>query len=64
LSGNYSIDEGKEILKKNTRRYAKRQLTWLRTFSKDFEYKSNLLEEKERLFKKISQFKENIYQRS
>lgn len=30
LDGKYSLDEAKDILKQNTRRYAKRQLTWFR----------------------------------
>jgi len=30
LNGEYGLDEAKEILKKNTRRFAKRQLTWFR----------------------------------
>ena len=30
LKGKYSIDEAKELLKRNTRRFAKRQLTWFR----------------------------------
>ena len=30
LNGRCSIEEAKELLKKNTRRYAKRQLTWFR----------------------------------
>ncbi len=30
LKGNYSRDEAKRLLQLNTRRYAKRQLTWFR----------------------------------
>lgn len=30
LNGRYRLDEAKEILKKNTRHFAKRQLTWFR----------------------------------
>jgi tRNA dimethylallyltransferase len=30
LDGHYSLDEAKRLLKRNTRRYAKRQLTWFR----------------------------------
>ena len=30
LNGQYSIDEAKDLVKRNTRRYAKRQLSWLR----------------------------------
>ena len=30
LDGDYSLDEAKDILKMNTRRFAKRQLTWFR----------------------------------
>lgn len=30
LDNNYSLEEGLELLKKNTRNYAKRQLTWFR----------------------------------
>lgn len=32
LDGRYSLDEAKELIKKNTRHYAKRQLTWLRRY--------------------------------
>ncbi len=30
LDGNYSLEEAKDQIKQNTRRYAKRQLTWFR----------------------------------
>ncbi|MCD5391047.1 tRNA (adenosine(37)-N6)-dimethylallyltransferase MiaA, partial [candidate division NPL-UPA2 bacterium] len=30
LKGDYDVDEAKRLLKRNTRRYAKRQLTWFR----------------------------------
>ena len=30
IKGKYNLEEAKELLKKNTRRYAKRQLTWFR----------------------------------
>ena len=30
IDNKYSLDEAKELLKKNTRNYAKRQLTWFR----------------------------------
>lgn len=30
LKGEYALDEAKELLKRNTRRFAKRQLTWFR----------------------------------
>jgi tRNA dimethylallyltransferase len=30
LKGEYSLDEAKRLVKRNTRRYAKRQLTWFR----------------------------------
>jgi tRNA dimethylallyltransferase len=30
LDGHYALDEAKRLLKRNTRRYAKRQLTWFR----------------------------------
>ncbi len=32
LEGKYSMDEAIELIKKNTRHYAKRQLTWLRRY--------------------------------
>lgn len=32
LDGRYSLEETKELVKKNTRHYAKRQLTWLRRY--------------------------------
>ncbi len=37
LDSMYSLDEAKELLKKNTRNYAKRQLTWFRR-NKDIEW--------------------------
>ena len=30
LNGEYSLEEAKSLMKRNTRRYAKRQLTWFR----------------------------------
>ena len=30
LEGKFTLEETKEIIKQNTRRYAKRQLTWFR----------------------------------
>jgi tRNA dimethylallyltransferase len=30
LKGMYSLEDAKELLKKNTRHFAKRQLTWFR----------------------------------
>ena len=32
LEGKYTIEEAIELIKKNTRHYAKRQLTWLRRY--------------------------------
>ena len=32
LEGNYGLDEATELVKRNTRRYAKRQLTWFRRY--------------------------------
>lgn len=43
LNNNYSLEEAKELLKKNTRNYAKRQLTW---FRKNSEIKWNIFPEK------------------
>ena len=37
IDGNSSLDEATELIKRNTRRYAKRQLTW---FRKDPEFQS------------------------
>ncbi len=34
LQGHYSLDEAKRLLKRNTRRYAKRQCTWLKRYDK------------------------------
>ncbi len=34
LNGKYTLGETKEIIKRNTRRYAKRQLTWFRRYEK------------------------------
>jgi len=34
LKGRYSLEEAKELLKKNTRHFAKRQLTWFRSDSR------------------------------
>ena len=34
IRGKYSIDEARELLKRNSRRYAKRQLTWFRKDSR------------------------------
>ena len=33
LDGEYSLDEAIEIIKRDSRRYAKRQLTWFRRYN-------------------------------
>lgn len=43
IDNKYSLDEAKELLKKNTRNYAKRQLTW---FRKNPEIKWNIFPDK------------------
>ena len=43
IDNQYSLDEAKELLKKNTRNYAKRQLTW---FRKNDEIEWNVYPEK------------------
>lgn len=43
IDNNYSLDEALDLLKKNTRNYAKRQLTW---FRKNAEIKWNIYPEK------------------
>lgn len=43
IANKYSLEEAKELLKKNTRNYAKRQLTW---FRKNQEIKWNVFPEK------------------
>jgi tRNA dimethylallyltransferase len=34
LKGRYDLERTKEMVKRNTRRYAKRQLTWFRRYDK------------------------------
>lgn len=38
FSGNISLDEAKELIKRNTRRYAKRQFTWFNNQMKDIKW--------------------------
>ena len=38
FSGNISLDEAKELIKRNTRRYAKRQYTWFNNQMKDIKW--------------------------
>ncbi len=58
LKGEYDLDEAVRILKRNTRRYAKRQLTWFRRYSNinwynvsDYQTDENLIEHIIRDFK-------------
>ena len=52
LKGEYDLDEAVRVLKRNTRRYAKRQLTWFRRYSNinwynvsDYQTDENLIEQ-------------------
>ena len=38
FNGNISLDEAKELIKRNTRRYAKRQFTWFNNQMKDIKW--------------------------
>ncbi|CAD7781893.1 MAG: tRNA dimethylallyltransferase [Candidatus Methanoperedenaceae archaeon GB37] len=55
LEGKHSLEEAKSLIKRDTRRYAKRQLTWFRQEKNIAWY---LPEEKERIKSAISQFLE------
>ena len=38
FNGNISLEEAKELIKRNTRRYAKRQFTWFNNQMKDIKW--------------------------
>ncbi|UKI58187.1 MAG: hypothetical protein L6V81_01715 [Clostridium sp.] len=38
FNGNMSLDEAKNLIKRNTRRYAKRQFTWFNNQMKDIKW--------------------------
>ena len=48
LEGKYSMDEAIELIKKNTRHYAKRQLTWLRRYDNIKWFNLSSYEDKEK----------------
>ncbi|TSB46487.1 tRNA (adenosine(37)-N6)-dimethylallyltransferase MiaA [Alkalicoccobacillus porphyridii] len=57
LRGECSLDEAVELLKRNSRRYAKRQLTWFRN-KMDIHWFDAGIEEKDVLFSQIKKFVE------
>lgn len=68
INGNYSLDEAVELIKKNTRHFAKRQLTWFRREKSvdmidwsDFNYeKSKILDEMIMILEKRNIIKKGI----
>jgi tRNA dimethylallyltransferase len=58
LKGTYDFEEAIEILKRNTRRYAKRQLTWFRRYDKIKWFDINDFESKDALVCNIIQYVE------
>jgi tRNA dimethylallyltransferase len=56
-----SLEEATELIKRNSRRYAKRQLTWFRNRLKNVHWVDLILEpeEKENYFKKVKRFLED-----
>jgi tRNA dimethylallyltransferase len=56
LEGRYSTKEGIELIKRNTRRYAKRQITWMKTFEQLHRITGGELERK----REIEQIAENL----
>ncbi len=58
LKGMYGFEEAIEILKRNTRRYAKRQLTWFRRYDKIKWFDINHFESKDALVHNILQYVE------
>lgn len=58
LKGTYTLEEAIEILKRDTRRYAKRQLTWFRRYEKIKWFDINQFETKDALVHNIIQYVE------
>ncbi len=53
LDGLYSLDEAKRLLKRDSRRYAKRQLTWFRKDDRITWYKFDEYDSRERLYEAL-----------
>jgi tRNA dimethylallyltransferase len=59
LSGGLSIDDTKELIKRNSRRYAKRQLTWFRKIDNILWLNQEVSENIEIILKTIEEYVEN-----
>ncbi|WP_026477849.1 tRNA (adenosine(37)-N6)-dimethylallyltransferase MiaA [Alkaliphilus transvaalensis] len=53
LKGQYSLEEAKEILKRDTRRYAKRQLTWFKRYDMVKWFNLTNISSKDKLFQQL-----------
>ena len=51
LDGSYSFEEMKELVKKNTRNFAKRQLTWFRAVENTHKFYIDELDKEELLLR-------------
>lgn len=54
LNGKISLEESKKLLKQNTRRYAKRQMTWFRKNPRIFWLKNDISDGAEKIVKEIT----------
>ena len=58
LSGRWSLENAKETIKKNTRRYAKRQMTWFRSERGVLWYEP---QEEDKIYRVAMKFYEEYY---
>lgn len=60
LEGEYTLDEAVEIIKRDSRRYAKRQITWFKRYENSKWFDLDKYDDKEILKKEILDYIENI----
>ncbi len=63
LDGEYSLEETKTMLKRNSRRYAKRQLTWFRKDDRITWYKLDEYETREQVYGTLLEAVQKVIQK-
>ena len=61
LEGEYSLDEAIEIIKRDSRRYAKRQITWFKRYQESKCFDLDKYDNSEILKEDILNYIENIF---
>ena len=61
LEGEYSLDEAIEIIKRDSRRYAKRQITWFKRYKESKWFDLDKYDNSEILKEDILNYIENIF---